>query len=325
MNFFAQNQVPAPVVLAKGAAGHNMKRLPVDFIPGKYDVICGRGSRVWAHPGNQHFRRLVAMRLQEYAKTSTKLEKSYILYAVVAQIRLNSPHGGFVRKCSEERRWYEVGDFLAREKTSQAFRDALHDQYKSSNEAKKKRRKNGGSGSSSKSAPICGSVISDNDDSERNPSIYSSNDVSETSIANDHRQVSACSVMDISPYVDECFEPIDMVSLQSNSLSHNFIWNESVATEQQVESEIFSAQQEFELYEAMLMDYFVVDKGQATLPLPTQSKSMDLFVTAAPTELPANCVTCDEHTLYGLINELADQVVIEGDPFEPSRLSEKLV
>lgn len=31
-------------------------------------------------------------------------------------------------------------DFLAREKTSQAFRDALHDQYKSSNTAKKKRR-----------------------------------------------------------------------------------------------------------------------------------------------------------------------------------------
>ena len=31
-------------------------------------------------------------------------------------------------------------DFLAREKTSQAFRDALHDQYKSSNSSKKKRR-----------------------------------------------------------------------------------------------------------------------------------------------------------------------------------------
>lgn len=36
--------------------------------------------------------------------------------------------------------WHEVGDFLAREKTSQAFRDALHDRYKSSNISKKKRR-----------------------------------------------------------------------------------------------------------------------------------------------------------------------------------------
>lgn len=35
---------------------------------------------------------------------------------------------------------YEVGDFLAREKTSQAFRDVLHDKYKSSNTSKKKRR-----------------------------------------------------------------------------------------------------------------------------------------------------------------------------------------
>lgn len=37
----------------------------------------------------------------------------------------------------------QVGDFLAREKTSQAFRDALHDQYRSSNLSKKinKRRK----------------------------------------------------------------------------------------------------------------------------------------------------------------------------------------
>lgn len=34
----------------------------------------------------------------------------------------------------------EVGDFLAREKTSQTFRDALHERYKSSNVAKKKRR-----------------------------------------------------------------------------------------------------------------------------------------------------------------------------------------
>jgi hypothetical protein len=33
-----------------------------------------------------------------------------------------------------------VGCFLAREKTSQTFRDAVHDQYKSSNSSKKKRR-----------------------------------------------------------------------------------------------------------------------------------------------------------------------------------------
>jgi hypothetical protein len=69
----------------------------------------------------------------------TKLEKSYILSDVVEKVRTNSGIGGFVKK-NEDGRWYEVGDFLAREKTSQAFRDVLHDKYKSSNTSKKKRR-----------------------------------------------------------------------------------------------------------------------------------------------------------------------------------------
>jgi hypothetical protein len=69
----------------------------------------------------------------------TKLEKSYILSDVVEKVRANSGVGGFVKK-DKEGRWYEVGDFLAREKTSQAFRDVLHDKYKSSNTSKKKRR-----------------------------------------------------------------------------------------------------------------------------------------------------------------------------------------
>jgi hypothetical protein len=37
-------------------------------------------------------------------------------------------------------RWYEVGDFYAREKTSQMFRDCLHENYSSSNMTKKKKR-----------------------------------------------------------------------------------------------------------------------------------------------------------------------------------------
>jgi hypothetical protein len=83
---------------------------------------------------------MVSERLEEYSSTVTKLEKSLILCDIVAQVRANSPHGGFVKKDGNDGRWYEVGDFLAREKTSQAFRDALHDQYKSSNTAKKIRR-----------------------------------------------------------------------------------------------------------------------------------------------------------------------------------------
>lgn len=62
-----------------------------------------------------------------------------MLTKVVEEVRLRSPHGGFVKQDADGV-WHEVGDFLAREKTSQAFRDALHDRYKSSNVAKKKRR-----------------------------------------------------------------------------------------------------------------------------------------------------------------------------------------
>ena len=89
---------------------------------------------------NCSFRQLVADSLREYSDSSTKLEKSYILRNIVTQVRLNSPNGGFVKKDPRNGRWYEVGDFLAREKTSQTFRDALYEQYKSSNTAKKLRR-----------------------------------------------------------------------------------------------------------------------------------------------------------------------------------------
>jgi len=126
--------------LSKGEAGHSMTLLPENFQPGEYDVICGRGRKIFMHAGNEKFRRMVADALEAYSNTVTKLEKSYILCEIVAQVRQNSPNGGFVKKDPKDGRWYEVGDFLAREKTSQAFRDALHDQYKSSNTAKKIRR-----------------------------------------------------------------------------------------------------------------------------------------------------------------------------------------
>jgi hypothetical protein len=54
---------------------------------------------------------------------------------------MRNPIGGFIKKDSATGLWFQVGEFLAREKTSQAFRDALHDSYKSSNSSRKKRRK----------------------------------------------------------------------------------------------------------------------------------------------------------------------------------------
>lgn len=114
--------------------------LPEGFTPGDDDVICGRGKKCYNHIGNERFRLRVMGMLDEYSQAKSKLDKSSVLSRVVDQVRQNSPKGGFVKQDSTTGRWYEVGDFLAREKTSQAFRDALHDRYKSSNLSKKKRR-----------------------------------------------------------------------------------------------------------------------------------------------------------------------------------------
>ena len=129
-----------PAFLAKGDEGRTMTVLAEDFVPGENDVICGRGRRCYNHVGNERFRKFVESYLERYSNAGTKLEKSYILSEIVTHIRKLSPNGGFVKKDPDTGRWSEVGDFLAREKTSQAFRDALHEKYKSSNISKKKRR-----------------------------------------------------------------------------------------------------------------------------------------------------------------------------------------
>lgn len=116
-----------------------MTQLPSDFNPGPDDVICGRGKKCYQHVGNERFRKRVLTHLDEYSNAKSKLDKSSVLSKVVEEVRQNSPDGGFVKQDANGV-WHEVGDFLAREKTSQTFRDALHDRYKSSNISKKKRR-----------------------------------------------------------------------------------------------------------------------------------------------------------------------------------------
>ena len=117
----------------------NMTPLPANFEPGPDDVICGRGKKCYNHIGNERFRLRVLTYLEEYSAAKSKLEKSGVLSKVVDAVRQQSPDGGFVKQ-DDKGNWHEVGDFLAREKTSQSFRDALHDRYKSSNISKKKRR-----------------------------------------------------------------------------------------------------------------------------------------------------------------------------------------
>jgi hypothetical protein len=116
-----------------------LRYLPHGYQPGPHDVLCGRGRKCYFHVGNEHFRATVHSMLPSYSSATSKIEKGNILSLIVQAIRERAVVGGFLKK-DENGLWYEVGDFLAREKVSQAFRDALQDKYKSSNAYKKKRR-----------------------------------------------------------------------------------------------------------------------------------------------------------------------------------------
>jgi hypothetical protein len=102
-----------PSAVTTGVAGHLTKSLPLDFVLGDDDVICGRGSRCFNHIGNKRFRDIVEGKLEEYMNTTCKHEKTTIIIEIVKGIRRNSPEGGFVKKDPETGLFYEVGDFLA--------------------------------------------------------------------------------------------------------------------------------------------------------------------------------------------------------------------
>jgi hypothetical protein len=146
--------------------------LPEHYILQEHDVYCGRGSQCFNHEGNRKFRQIVLDYLDRYSEATGKYDKSAIIDEIVFTVRRNSPFGGgFIKKDTKTGRFYEVGDFLAvskkqkkylmlfdsifvflificfvfslihemmfvllsqREKTSQAFRDALQEKSKQS-------------------------------------------------------------------------------------------------------------------------------------------------------------------------------------------------
>lgn len=126
-----------------------MALLPENYQPSEHDVLCGRGGVCRNWPGNLAYRRLIEERLDEYAVATSKNPKRKILDEIIGEVRRRSGVGGFIKKDDDTGRWYEVGNFLAREKTSQCFRDALHEQYASSAQSKYKRRKREQKGESS--------------------------------------------------------------------------------------------------------------------------------------------------------------------------------
>lgn len=115
--------------------------LSKDHIPTGTDVIIGRGKKCYNHEGNKKLRSIVASKLDDYAMSKTKSEKSTVLATIVTQIRTSNPAGKFIRMDADTKLWFDVGNDLAKEKISQTFRDALADLYSSSNDVRKKKRR----------------------------------------------------------------------------------------------------------------------------------------------------------------------------------------
>jgi hypothetical protein len=104
--------------------------------PRLYDVILGRGSIAYRHPGNVFFRKIVERHMDAYSNATSKLEKTMVVSDIINAVRKQG--GDFVR--SRTNTFNMVSERLAREKVGQALRDALHLEYKSSTKAKKRKR-----------------------------------------------------------------------------------------------------------------------------------------------------------------------------------------
>jgi len=83
------------------------------------DVLSGRGGGTNSHPGNRFFRNLINHHRDRYLRAK-KNDKPHISRSIVNIIR--NKNGRFLKKEDDDGLWYEIGDDLAREKTSQALR-----------------------------------------------------------------------------------------------------------------------------------------------------------------------------------------------------------
>jgi hypothetical protein len=113
-------------------------QLGVDFQPGNFSVVCGRGKESFNHVGNRRFRIIANIAVDRYSLVGTsKRAKSAIVSEIISLIR--DAGGTFCRY--KKGAWFEVGDHYAREKVGALMRDLLHTRYRSSYKAKIDRRR----------------------------------------------------------------------------------------------------------------------------------------------------------------------------------------
>lgn len=97
-----------------------------DYMPGPWNVVCGRGKNWHEYVSNRRFRIIVANHLFQYFETISRKRKSQVIGTIVETV-LNSPGGSFVRKDPVSGMWYTLSRKEAREKVSHCLRDCLID------------------------------------------------------------------------------------------------------------------------------------------------------------------------------------------------------
>lgn len=86
--------------------------LPVDYVLGPNDILCGRGKKCFEHVGNRNFRKIVEATLNHYTSAPTKLEKSCIVRAVMDYMCSKS-EGGFIRYDPLSNHYFKVSENVA--------------------------------------------------------------------------------------------------------------------------------------------------------------------------------------------------------------------
>ena len=122
----------------------NITQLPSSLVePSFYTVVIGKGKIPRIAPGNTNLRLLVKNKVQEYANANkSKIGKSCIVTDIYYNIQESCEQEGgpaFLRYDGHS--YSVVGEPVARERITSAFRDCLSDCYKSSSKNKVAKRR----------------------------------------------------------------------------------------------------------------------------------------------------------------------------------------
>ena len=91
--------------------------------PHDHDLICGRGGKVNAHPGNRRFRSLVNDRKEAYTRAYGKGEKNAIAQSILQVLFSLNPPGRVLQFDNKNGTYTEVTVKKAMGKTTQALRE----------------------------------------------------------------------------------------------------------------------------------------------------------------------------------------------------------